>query len=486
MKIKNRIFDYDEQTLKAGLKSFVDANARASVFKQEVLKGTSLSEDGKTKVHNAIEIVKGIEDFARIIASNGFDAETGKYLTVQDLSDRMEDFIRTEDGGTITKDFSLNSLGFVITQTITRLVSQMEQPEIDAWMYVCKELIMPEGSVIYNVIVSNDGHSTARISEGGNYNTLSLESTEDAIKTSGWKVGVKVAYSEEAQKRAGLTAIKMLTEAALNDIKRFKAVEAMHLIESHALTCLDALNTSNPAMMPTGRSYKDPSKQNGTLLMKDMRDFFANTQNRGHNVDFIFINPLSYDIFLYEPSVKEYFEKNADVHYLLPKKQQTVAHNLMTKMSKVVSNTDKVKEGNEVIAPNLIQNKSFHIIVTPLVKFHKKGQPIHVPATRYQKNPVVQYSSAPNNCSDVLLVDSTRALTYVHNNEGITSDTIVDRLRDVTDIKFKTYYSFVVDKDHGMYAFRNINITNDVFDPDQKVVMNINHSEVFPKSTPGA
>ena len=484
MKIKNRIFDYDEKTIQSGLKAFIDGQSKNNVFRHEVLNGASTDAKGN-QVPNTIEIVKCIEDFARIIENNGFDVETGKYLSVRDLSERMDDFVRSGDGDgdmrLITKDFSLNSLGFVITQTITRLVARMEQPEIDAWMYVTKDLIMPEGSVFYQVIVGNTAHATARIAEGGQYNSLKLESTEDAIKTSGWKVGVKVSYSEEAQRRAGLLAIKMLTEAALNDIKRFKAVEAMHLLEANARTYFDALDTGHPELMPSGVSYKDPKKKNGTLLMRDMRDFFGATQNMGFDVDYIFINPLSYDIFLYEPSVKEYFEKNANVKFLLPKKRQTIAHNIMTKMSKVVSNTDKVKEGNEVIAPNLIQNKTFTIIVTPLVKFHKKGEPIYTPKTRYEAAPVVQHEAAPNDCSDVLLVDSSRALTHVHNNEGITSDTITNRLLDTTDIKFKTYYSFVVDKDHGIFAFRNINITSDIFDPEQKVVVTLPHSDLYPR-----
>ena len=44
------------------------------------------------------------------------------------------------------------------------------------------------------------------------------------------------------------------------------------------------------------------------------------------------------------------------------------------------------------------------------------------------------------------------------------SDTVQNKLVDTEEIKFKTYYQFVVDKDHGIFAFRNINMTRDVVD----------------------
>jgi hypothetical protein len=210
-----------------------------------------------------------------------------------------------------------------------------------------------------------------------------------------------------------------------------------------------------------------------------MEKFFAETQARGFDVDVIFINPLAYQIFLYEPNVRAYIEKTAGVHFLVPKKRNTIFHNQFTRMTKVTSNTQKAAEGSEVIAPNLIMNKPLNIIVTPIVKFHTKGETIFTPATRYTSKPVVS-QAAPNNCADIILVDSSRALTYVHDGRGIMSDTIENKLRDVTQIKFKTYYSFLLDRDHGVFAFRNINITDDIFDPYQKVVATMSHADIWP------
>ncbi|MGL4449599.1 MAG: hypothetical protein ACRCTZ_00235 [Sarcina sp.] len=480
MKIKNRIFEIGQDNLRAALQSFGDAHSDAKKFSADNLRATIKDEKGEdTGVPAIIEVVSRIEDFASTIFNNGYDAQTQEHLTVNQLNDRMEEFLREAKDAGVAHDFSVNTLGFVVQQTITRLVSMMEQPELEAWMLVSKELVMTQGNVIYNVMVGVDGHATSRIAEGGEYNTFRLESTEDYIKTNYGKVGIMASYSEEALRQAGVQAIKMLTDAALNDIKRFKSLEAIHLLESNARTYYDGLD---PNKMPSGRSYFDPTKENGTLLMRDMEKFFASTQAQGFDVDVIFINPLAYAIFLHEPNVKAYIEKTAGVHFLVPKKRNTIAFNQFTRMTKVTSNTNRVKEGHEVIAPNLILNKSLNIIVTPIVKFHNMGEPIFAPATRYTKNQVVQHEAAPNNCADVLLVDSSRALTYVHDGRGVMSDTVDNRLRDVTHIKFKTFYGFLLDKDHGVFAFRNINITDDVFDPIQKVTVTLPHSEIFPKA----
>jgi hypothetical protein len=478
MILKKRIFDYSQEVLKDAIKSFVDTHKTARVFEAEKLNEMAKDVNGEiTEVPAFVEVVKTFEDFATIINNGGFDAETQAYVSVEELNIRMEDFVKKSG---LATDFSINTLGFVVQQTITRLVSQMEQPELDAWMLVSRELVMKEGSVLYNVIVGTDGHATARIAEGGEFNTFRLESTEDYIKTSGGKVGIMASYSKEALERAGLQAIKMLTDAALNDMRRFKSVEAIHLLESNARTYFDALV---PEKMPSGVSYFEPTKKNGTLLMRDMEKFFAETQALGFDVDTIFINPLAYAIFLYEPSVRAYFEKNANVHFLVPKKRNTIGHNMFTRMTKKTSGTAKAAEGSEVIAPNLILNKSLNIIVTPIVKFHAVGSQILEPKTRYTANPVVAHEAAPTNCADVLLVDSSRALTYVHDGRGVMSDTIENRLRDVTQIKFKAYYNFLLDRDHGVFAFRNINITDDVFDPIQKVMVTMNHSDLHPKAS---
>lgn len=468
MKIKRRLFKYNDEVMKDALRSFADLEKSNKVFKKDVLTGMTTTQDGQT-VSNMVEIVSRIEDFANIISNNGFDVETQRQITVSDLSSMMEDFIRDDQEQGLTKDFSASSLGFLVQQTITRLVTKMEEPELEAWMFVSKEINLPEGTVIYNVTTGTDGHGATRMSEGADYKTISLESTEDYIKTAGLKVGVKVKYSEEAKARIGLAGIKMLTEAAIADIKRYKSVEAIHLLETNAKTVIDGLD---PEKMPSGVSKNDLKQKNGTLILRDLRDFFLTTQAQGYDVDTLFIHPLYYDIFMYEKSMEEYFKKNANVYFLLPKKRNTIQHNLFTKLKSVTSTTIKAAEGGQPISAPLIQNKTYNIIVTPFISFHKKGQPIYKPETRYTSNMQTQHEAAANNCTDVLLVDSSRALTYVHNGKGIISDTVQNKFVDTEEIKFKTYYQFLVDKDHGIFAFRNITVSRDVVDVDalEKVI----------------
>ena len=473
MKIKNRLFKHSEDSLKKAMKVLSTTNKDAKVFKEEILKGMSTDTKG-AEVPNAIEIANRIEDFAEIIKNNGFDPESQKKLSIAELSSQIEDFL-ANDGEYLTRDLSAPSVGFFVTQTITRLVSKMEVPELEAWQFVSRELIVEEGTTIYNVIFGTNGHGTTRIAEGGEYNILTVESAEDYIKTVGWKVGVKVKYSEECKRRMGIAGIKLLVEAALNDIKRYKSLEALHLLEANAKTFFDGLD---PKKMPSGVTKADLKKKNGTLIMRDLRDFFSATQTQGFDVDVMYIHPLAYSIFMNDKTVQQFFKENANVYFLLPKKKQTISHNLLTKMKSITSGTTKAAEGQEVIvAP--IDSKSYNIIVTPFVKFHKKGEVINKPETRYTAHPMPAYESAPNNCTDILMVDSSRALTYAHNGNGVISDTIANRFVDTEEIKFKTYYSFILDKDHGVFAFRNINITRDVVDIDNMPeVITYTHADV--------
>lgn len=479
-----RIYEHSQAIMEDALQSFVSAYEKNKALNKDALSAMITDEEGNEAKPYICEVVSQIEDFANIIAHDGFDINAQKYLTIAELSDKMERFtnqtvVDLEDGKTakLSKDLSMSGLGFVISQTITRLVSQMEYNDLDAWMMVSRDLVMPEGSVIYNVVVGNTGHATSRVAEGGEFKTFSLESTEDYIKTSRGKVGIMVTYSEEAAERAGVSAIKMLTEAAIADIKRFKTWEAVSLIEANAKTVLDGLD---PEKMPSGRSFLDLKKQNGTLLMRDFEKFFCQAQADGFNIDTIFVHPLALSVFYREPAIKEYMEKSANILYFVPKKRETIMQNLLTKLTKKTTGTTQAALGESFQVPQLIANKQLNIVVTPIVSFHNKGAAIMKPETRFTENPTVQHETAPETCTDILLIDSSRALTHCHNGRGIVSDKIEDRLVDVTRIKFKTYYSFLVDRDPGIFAFRNITVTDDVYDPYQKLVVTAKHADLFP------
>lgn len=479
-----RIYEHSQAIMEDALQSFVSAYEKNKALNKDALSAMIADEEGNEAKPYICEVVSQIEDFANIIAHDGFDINAQKYLTIAELSDKMERFVNQtvvdlEEGKTakLSKDLSMSGLGFVISQTITRLVSQMEYNDLEAWMMVSRDLVMPEGSVIYNVVVGNTGHATSRVAEGGEFKTFSLESTEDYIKTSRGKVGIMVTYSEEAAERAGVSAIKMLTEAAIADIKRFKTWEAVSLLEANAKTTLDGLD---PQKMPSGRSFLDLKKQNGTLLMRDFEKFFCQAQSDGFNIDTIFVHPLALSVFYREPAIKEYMEKSANILYFVPKKRETIMQNLLTKLTKKTTGTTQAALGESFQVPQLIANKQLNIVVTPIVSFHNKGASIMKPETRFTENPVVQHEAAPETCTDILLIDSSRALTHCHNGRGIISDKIEDRLVDVTRIKFKTYYSFLVDRDPGIFAFRNITVTDDVYDPYQKLVVTAQHSDLFP------
>lgn len=474
MNLKERIFTHSDEVIKSALKTLMD-NKEAG----KVLAGKEVVKDNE----KLIEFVTRIEDFADIIANNGFDVNNQRYVSLTDF-DRMVE--------TLNSDFSLNSLGFVIGQTITRLTTKLDRPDLEAWMFVSRDLVLPYGSVIYNVILGNEGSATTRIAEAGEYNSFKLDSTEDYIKTGKGKIGIKASYSEEAAKHAGTAAIKMLAEAALADMKRFKSLEAIHLLEANAKSYYDGLDTNKAASImgqPSGVSYKDPAIKNGTLIMRDIEQFLMEQIAKGLAIDTMYINPLGYNVLVNEPAIREYLKLNANIHFIVPKRVETIAQNMVTKMTKVTSTGAGASKQSEGIyypqingmPAKMIANASLNVIVTPLVAYHSIGQVVYTPGSRYASNKVQLYPAVSVPCTDILMIDSSRALIHTHDGTGIISDTAVNKLNDTTDIKFREYYSFILEKDHGVFAFRNISVTNDVFNPYDmsKAVVSIPHTDLF-------
>lgn len=492
--LNKRIYEYSQSIIEDALQDFVYAQTKNKLFDNDVVKKGVVVDNGEEKPY-ILELVSRIEDFANIIYNDGFDINTQRKLNISDLSEMIDDFVATEVsvGNGVTKrlgkDMSLSTLGFAVSQTITRLVSKLEYQDLDAWMLVSRDMVMEDGAVFYNVVVGNRGEAaTTRVAEGGEFNTFHLESTEDAIKTSGGKVGVMVAYSEEASRRCGIQAIKMLTEAAIIDMKRFKTIEAVRILEGNARTFFDGLDAKK---MPSGTSLQNPNIKNGAMLYKDLETFMCEAQTLGFNIDTIFVHPLALKVFYREPAVKEYLEKTANIHYFVPKKRQTIMQNLLTKMSKTTSGTNKAAEGEIFNVPQLLANKQLNVVVTPIVKYHKITEDILEPISRYTKLPKVQYKYDAEKprlypCTDILFIDSSRALTHSHDGRGIMSEKIEDRLHDVTQIKFRAYYNFLLDKDHGVFAFRNISVTDDVFNRYKEPVVMINHSDLWSDPAPKA
>lgn len=475
---KERLFKHAEATIEDAVRSLALNDAKYNKIKKDL------------ELDMKVELAERIEDFAEVFMNAGYDRQTQAYKTMKEINDEME------ETATFLRDFSGQALGFVVAQTITRLVSKVIKPELEAWMFVSQELVMPEGHVVYTTIIG-DGHGAHRVGEAAEYNSFTLDSTEDYIKTTG-KVGIKASFSEEAQKRAGAAAIKVLVEAAVADLKRFKSVEAIKMLETHARNYFDGLLSSNidiekyKAAMGYGEEVKattgigllkasgavgtpdngdaDHLAKDGSLTIHDIGMMIADCQARGYDIDTIMINPLSYGIFTMNPQIKTYFKETANTLFLIPKRGRTIAKNMIERVKRGAEPTTLVgaqieNAGTGANIPStLLGGRQFTIIVTPIVTHVPVKGIVTVPKTRFIGAKPALVNGTPVSpklypMGDILFVDSTRALTYVHDGSGVQSDRIDDRLRDVTDIKFKEYYSFIMDKNPGVFAARNITIS---------------------------
>lgn len=470
----DKLVKYDEKTLLDALHSFSITNSERATLDVKSLKNDSEA---------TLKLIEKIEDFANVIANNGYDITNQKNMTMKDLSNEIEAFAKdfVADGKQMVTDFSSSSLGFFGQQIINRLVTKIDYESLDLWKMVTREMVLEDGTMFYTIVMGEQGPTaTSRVAEGGSFRTLDLESTEDYIKTAKGKVGVMVRLSEEAIQRNGVALLKALLSAALQDMATYKALEAMRMLERHAKTVFDPLDTGHSELHTSGVSKKNPTQKNGTLLMKDIQNFLLKAQNNGFNIDTIFIHPLAYQVFFNEPTIKKYLEENAGIYFMIPKNKPTMYLNPLDKWKNTTTGNLSQPGGYKLPVPQLITNKALNVIVTPLLALHRAKENVVKPETRYTPNPVTQYTNIGADCADILFVDSTRALTYVHDGRGITSDKVEDRLIDMTTIKLKERYNFIMDKDHGVFAARNITITDDVLDKDRiETVVNYTKTEMF-------
>ena len=78
-----------------------------------------------------------------------------------------------------------------------------------------------------------------------------------------------------------------------------------------------------------------------------------------------------------------------------------------------------------------------------------------------------------NPMTDLVMLDSTAALLYL-NEEGVRTETKVDNIYELTTIVFKERYSFaMLEKSRAVLVAKNIVITEDLFDYEQKVSVSV-------------
>ena len=127
--LNKRIYEYSQAIMEDAIKCLADSQKSYKAFNATAL--SAMVEDDTNQKPYLIEVASRIEDFANIIYNGGFDINSQKYLTMHELSDMMEELVRTEvtlsDGSRkmLGKDNSLSTLGFVVSQTITRLITKM-------------------------------------------------------------------------------------------------------------------------------------------------------------------------------------------------------------------------------------------------------------------------------------------------------------------------------------------------------------------------
>ena len=451
--MKKRLIDFSQPQM-------TDA---AKVFHSEIIK-TKAYDSAKidlAKDNEAIqESITRIEDLAYTLTNGGIDPATGRYMAPADIQLAI----------TAMSDSGVGSTS-VITQTIiTRAVQMIPEPD-SIWQAFTKVVSYVPGTQVITPYIGA-AHATTMIGQAGEYPIISVDKDQETIASTN-KYGVAIQFPEETIKYANYDIITLYMTKAVEDMSRFKNMEAINKLMSKATVLYDNLDPTNSVLgETTGRSLID-GKENKTFVIRDLFKAVMHGITKGVYYDTMLLSTFGYMVFMNDPTLRDFVRANGGPIFKLPSGQ--IGANREFSRGANAANGTGSSNSLTYNMPTEFTNMNFKFIVTPFMPTYQKGDTVYrtFPFENVAAMPYLQTAGVdagkPVVCgndmmTDIVLIDSSNALICLQE-EGITTDRIEDKLIDTTKIKFKERYKFVItERGRGIGIIKNVVITEDTFD----------------------
>ena len=451
-----------------GIKRLIDFSQKqitdaAITFNNNIMKPkdydtqkVNLAEDTEA-LRDAIE---KIEDLAYAFTHGGIEPATGRYLSPADIQTAVAAISDSGIGSTS-----------VITQTIiTRAVQSIPEPE-SIWQAFTKVVSYVPGTQVVTPYIGA-AHATTMIGQASEYPIISVDKDQETVSQTN-KYGVAIQFTEETLKYANYDIITLYMTKAIEDMSRFKNIEAINKLMSKATILFDNLDPAKSKFgATTGRSLIDETA-NGSFNIRDLFKAIMYGISQGVYYDTMLLSTFGYMVFMNDPVLRDFIRANGGPIFKLPS-GQIGANREYSRGANAAQGTGS-SNNRTYNMPAEFANLNFKFIVTPFMPTYQKGDVVlrtysfeNVKAVPYVtltgadagKNVVC----GDNMMTDIVLIDSSNALICLQE-EGITTDRIEDKLIDTTKIKFKERYKFVVtERGRGIAVIKNITITEDTFD----------------------
>ena len=451
--MKKRLIDFSQRQMTEAAKVFHADIMKSKAYDTQKI---NLAEDNEA-VQATID---KIEDLAYAFTNSGIEPSSGRYMSPSDIQTAIKAICDSGVGSTS-----------VITQTIiTRAVQMIPEPE-SIWQAFTKVVGYVPGTQVITPYIGA-AHATTMIGQAGEYPIISVDKDQETIASTN-KYGVAIHFPEETIKYANYDIITLYMTKAVEDMSRFKNMEAINKLMSKATVLYDNLDPANSAFgETTGRSLID-GKENKTFVIRDLFKAVMHGIQKGVYYDTMLLSTFGFMVFMNDPTLRDFMRANGGPIFKLPS-GQVGANREFSRGANAINGTG-AHNNLTYNLPAEFTNMNFKFIVTPFMPTYQKSDVVYrtFPFESAAALPYLQTSGAdigkPVLCgndmmTDIVLIDSSNALICLQE-EGITSDKIEDKLIDTTKIKFKERYKFVItERGRGIAVIKNIVITDDTFD----------------------
>lgn len=451
--LTKRLIDFSQKQITDAAIAFNNNVVKPKAYDSKKI---DLAKDSEA-LKSTIEV---IEDLAYAFTHGGIEPKTGRYMAPADIETAVKAICDSGIGSTS-----------VITQTIiTRAVQMIPEPD-SIWQAFTKVVAYVPGTQIITPFIGA-AHATTMIGQAGEYPIISVDKDQETIASTN-KYGVAIQFPEETIKYANYDIITLYMTKAVEDMSRFKNMEAINKLMSKATVLFDNLDPASSVLgNTTGRSLVT-SKENGSFNIRDLFKAVMYGINKGVYFDTMLMSTFGYMVFMNDPIMRDFVRANGGPIFKLPSGQ--VGTNREFSRGANAANGTGAYNNLTYSFPAEMTNMNFKFIVTPFMPTYQKGDTI-LKTFPFESTPAIPYLiqsgvdiGKPVKCgddmtTDIVLLDSSNALICLQE-EGITTDRIEDKLIDTTKIKFKERYKFVItEQARGIAVIKNIVITEDTFD----------------------
>lgn len=407
------------------------------------------------------KLLANIENMADTMINGGINPVNGECI---DMETWFRDLEELRDY--IAKDYGTGAGNIVTRQVVTRMIEKLDV-ESTIYQYFTKTMSVRTNEEIILPVTNSVAMASLDLAPNTEPHLLSV-STDATILAKCGRSGIAVELQHEAMRLSKYNLMNLYLNEAKNSLSRWKDIKATRTAFNNGVVVFDNLDPKNAKLgKTTGMSFKT-GKYNGTFTLRDFWNMYLYGIQTGIACDTVLISTIGWLIFLSDPIMQKFIEKNGGVIFKGPSGQ--IGQNLDPYRA-MISGTRPGKTRITPSIPSELMNVAFRFIVTPFVPFYQEGQivfknaeltgSVKVPYKNDEGNDV---KCGKDPLTNLIMLDSSKAMLHLEE-EGVKSAEENDVLREKTRIHVIERYTFeAMYGGAGVLLAKNITVSDDTLD----------------------